>query len=106
MIELIGNYEGKGAVRRKEMWKACHELGVPDENISLITDTRLQDDPKAQWPVPVVAKLIQQKLEMLDIDTLVTFDRGGVSSHPNHSAVFYAVAYIFVEKIMPKSEYV
>lgn len=68
-------------------------------------DTRLKDDPKVQWPVPVVAKLIQHQLEALDIDTLVTFDRGGVSSHPNHSAVFYAIAYMFIENIMPKSEY-
>ncbi|OWR51156.1 hypothetical protein KGM_206970 [Danaus plexippus plexippus] len=96
-----GNYEGKGGERRKELWNACRELGVPDSNICLIMDTRLPDDPKAQWPVPVVARLIQHKLEALDIDTLVTFDRGGVSSHPNHSAAFYAVAYMFVEKNMP-----
>lgn len=99
-----GNYEGKGNERRKELWKACYTLGVPDCNICLISDTRLQDNPKAQWPVPVIAKLIQQQLEALDIDTLVTFDRGGVSSHPNHSAVFYAVAYMFVEKNMPQSK--
>ncbi|XP_032527580.2 N-acetylglucosaminyl-phosphatidylinositol de-N-acetylase [Danaus plexippus] len=96
-----GNYEGKGGERRKELWNACRELGVPDSNICLIMDTRLPDNPKAQWPVPVVARLIQHKLEALDIDTLVTFDRGGVSSHPNHSAAFYAVAYMFVEKNMP-----
>ncbi|XP_030040111.2 N-acetylglucosaminyl-phosphatidylinositol de-N-acetylase [Manduca sexta] len=96
-----GNYEGKGNIRRKELWDACHILGVPDENICIISDTRLQDNPKINWPVPVVAKLIHHQIEALDIDTLVTFDRGGVSSHANHSAVFYAVAYIFVEKIMP-----
>lgn len=68
-------------------------------------DTRLRDDPKVHWPAPVIAKLIHHHLESLDIDTLVTFDRGGVSSHPNHSAVFYAVAYMFVEKLIPKSKY-
>lgn len=102
---ISGNHEGKGHIRQRELWDACLELGVPQQNICLITDTRLPDDPKAQWPVPVVAKLIYHQLETLDIDTLLTFDRGGVSSHPNHSAVFYAVAYIFVEKIMPDSKY-
>ncbi|XP_049879163.1 N-acetylglucosaminyl-phosphatidylinositol de-N-acetylase [Pectinophora gossypiella] len=97
-----GNYEGKGQIRRSELWDACKELGVPGQNICLIMDTRLRDDPKCQWPVPIVAKLIQHRLESLDIDTLVTFDRGGISSHPNHSAVFYAVAYMFVEKLVPK----
>lgn len=104
-ILFAGNFEGKGYIRRKELWGACQELGIPDQNICLITDTRLPDNPKTQWPVPVVAKLIHQQLEALEIDTLVTFDRGGVSSHANHSAVFYAVAYIFVEKIMPKSKF-
>ncbi|XP_028035266.1 N-acetylglucosaminyl-phosphatidylinositol de-N-acetylase [Bombyx mandarina] len=97
-----GNFEGKSQVRRKELWSACQELGVPVENICLINDTRLQDSPKVQWPVPVIAKLIHHQLESLAVDTLVTFDRGGVSSHPNHSAVFYAVAFMFVEKIMPQ----
>lgn len=103
--KFSGNHEGKGHIRRKELWKACIELGVPEQNICLIVDTRLPDNPKVHWPVPVVAKLIHHQLESLDIDTILTFDRGGVSSHPNHSAVFYAVAYIFVEKLMPKSEY-
>ncbi|CAK1590303.1 unnamed protein product [Parnassius mnemosyne] len=97
-----GNYDGKGDIRPSELWNACKLLGVPAENICLMNDTRLQDDPKVQWPVQVIAKLIHHHLEMLEVDTLVTFDRGGISSHPNHSAVFYAVAYLFVEKNMPK----
>ncbi|XP_047999245.1 N-acetylglucosaminyl-phosphatidylinositol de-N-acetylase [Leguminivora glycinivorella] len=96
-----GNNEGKGTIRSKELWLACSELGVLDRNICLVTDTRLPDNPKAQWPVTIIAKLIQHQLEALDIDTLVSFDRGGVSSHPNHSAVFYAIAYMFVEKLLP-----
>ncbi|XP_050677363.1 N-acetylglucosaminyl-phosphatidylinositol de-N-acetylase isoform X2 [Leptidea sinapis] len=96
-----GNYDGKGRERSQELWDACRELRVPDSNIYLINDTRLQDSPKVQWPIPVIAQLIQHHIESLDVDTLVTFDRGGVSSHPNHSAVFYAVAYMFVENMMP-----
>ncbi|XP_022115195.2 N-acetylglucosaminyl-phosphatidylinositol de-N-acetylase isoform X1 [Pieris rapae] len=96
-----GNYEGKGNIRKQELWNACKELGVPACNICLISDTRLPDNPKLQWPVPVIAKLIGHHIEAYNIDTLVIFDRGGVSSHPNHAAVFYAVAYMFVEKNMP-----
>lgn len=102
--KFSGNFEGKGRLRRKELWDACNELGVPDENICLIMDDRLQDNPKINWPVPVLAKLIHHQLESIDIDTLVTFDRGGVSAHANHSAVFYAVAYMFVEKLIPQSK--
>ncbi|XP_068623318.1 N-acetylglucosaminyl-phosphatidylinositol de-N-acetylase [Battus philenor] len=97
-----GNYEGKGNIRHEELWSACRVLGVPEGNVCLIDDTRLRDTPKVQWPVQVIAKLVHHHLEALEVDTLVTFDRGGVSSHPNHSAVFYAIAYMFVEKFMPK----
>ncbi|KAL4712398.1 hypothetical protein ACJJTC_001559 [Scirpophaga incertulas] len=96
-----GNYEGKGSIRKQELWNACHELGVQDEKIYLVMDTRMPDNPGRQWPIPVISKLIQHKLESLEIDTLVTFDRGGVSSHPNHCAIFYAIAYMFVEKMLP-----
>lgn len=98
-----GNYEGEGSVRRVELWAACSVLGIPQQNIVLVTDSRLQDGHKELWPAPVIAKLVEHRLESLDIDTLVTFDRGGVSSHPNHSAVFYAVAYMFVENKIPKN---
>ncbi|PZC80634.1 hypothetical protein B5X24_HaOG214201 [Helicoverpa armigera] len=97
-----GNFEGKGKIRRKELWEACLELGVPNQNICIIMDDRLKDNPRLQWPVPVIAKLIHHHVEVIDVDTLVTFDRGGVSGHANHSAVFYAVAYMFVEKLIPQ----
>ncbi|XP_021186641.3 N-acetylglucosaminyl-phosphatidylinositol de-N-acetylase [Helicoverpa armigera] len=97
-----GNFGGKGKIRRKELWEACLELGVPNQNICIIMDDRLKDNPRVQWPVPVIAKLIHHHVEVIDVDTLVTFDRGGVSGHANHSAVFYAVAYMFVEKLIPQ----
>ncbi|XP_047033133.1 N-acetylglucosaminyl-phosphatidylinositol de-N-acetylase [Helicoverpa zea] len=97
-----GNFGGKGKIRRKELWEACLELGVPNQNICIIMDDRLKDNPRIQWPVPVIAKLIHHHVEVIDVDTLVTFDRGGVSGHANHSAVFYAVAYMFVEKLIPQ----
>ncbi|KAF9423975.1 hypothetical protein HW555_000684 [Spodoptera exigua] len=97
-----GNYEGKGRLRRKELWDACNELGVPDENICLIMDDRLQDNPKIHWPIRVLAKLIHYHIESMDIDTLVTFDQRGVSGHANHIALFHAIGYMFMKKLVPQ----
>lgn len=35
---------------------------------------------------------------------VITFDKYGVSNHPNHISIFYAVAYLCLEKQLPKSK--
>ena len=38
------------------------------------------------------------------IDLLVTFDRGGVSGHPNHIAIFHGVYELMYKKMLPGVE--
>lgn len=40
-------------------------------------------------------------IESLDIDAIITFDRDGVSNHPNHCAIYYSVASICLAGFMP-----
>lgn len=97
-----GNYAQLGTVRRKELWHACSVLRVRPERITLVQATQLPDDPQATWPAEVVARHIRQHVEQLDIDAVCTFDRDGISQHPNHRAVFYATASLFVAGLLPK----
>lgn len=71
------------------------------ENITLITATHLIDDPNVNWKTETIAKLILRSLESLDIDVLITFDREGVSHHPNHSAIYYATASLCLSGLIP-----
>lgn len=96
-----GNYEQKGNVRQTELWNAAAVLNIRMENITLISATHLVDDPNANWKTETIAKFILKSLESLDIDVLITFDREGVSHHPNHSAIYYATASLCLSGLIP-----
>lgn len=97
-------FDFKGTKRRQELWEACKVLGIPDENITLINSTHLPDDPNCEWKVQTVASIISNTIDSLDIQAAITFDRDGVSQHPNHSAVYYAAASLSLNNLLPKGE--
>lgn len=63
--------------------------------------TNLQDDPNINWRAELIAKQILNKLESLDIEILITFDRDGISQHPNHIAIYYATASLCLAGLIP-----
>lgn len=97
-----GNFEHKAKVRRQELWRSCSKLGIPESNIVLMNATNLPDDPYVDWRPDAVASLILHTIESLDIQAIFTFDRDGVSSHPNHCAVYYAAASLCLANLLPK----
>lgn len=96
-----GNYDQLGSVRRDELWRACEVLRVPAEHITLVQATEMADDPQAVWHADVVGRHIQSLAGALSIDAVCTFDRDGVSRHPNHRAIFYATASLFLAGMLP-----
>ncbi|BFF89386.1 N-acetylglucosaminyl-phosphatidylinositol de-N-acetylase [Drosophila madeirensis] len=97
-----GNHEQQAKLRREELWRACIKLGIPESNIVLMNATNLPDDPNVEWRPDAVASLILHTVESLDIQAIFTFDRDGVSSHPNHCAVYYAAASLCLANLLPK----
>jgi len=97
-----GNFEKQGKIRRNELWESCTSMGIPESNIILINATLLPDDPNVEWKVEAVAKLILNTVESLDIDGIITFDRDGISQHPNHCAIYYATASLCLANLLPK----
>lgn len=81
-------------------------LRLKDEHITLMSSTLLVDDPHLNWKTELVAKQIRKEVESLDIEALITFDRDGVSHHPNHCAIYYAAASLCLAGYLPKSEFV
>lgn len=96
-----GNFGQKGDLRRQELWDACESLGIKPEDISLLNATHLQDDPAIEWKTVTIANQILKHLEALDADLLVTFDKDGVSAHPNHCAIYYATASLCLSGMIP-----
>ncbi|KAK9874450.1 hypothetical protein WA026_002789 [Henosepilachna vigintioctopunctata] len=97
-----GRNYGMGRVRTEELYNSCKVLGIDDSNIVIISHEDLPDDIHIRWPEETVAEIILRYIETYDITTLITFDRTGISSHPNHYSIYYAVAHLSVGKEIPK----
>ncbi|CAG2053587.1 unnamed protein product [Timema podura] len=96
-----GDHRNKGPERRRELWASCKILGIPDSHVMICNCTNLPDDPTISWPELDVAALILQHVESLSIDTVITFDKQGVSRHLNHGSIFLAIAYLCMENKFP-----
>lgn len=92
-----------GKTRKKELFQSCRMLGIEDSYITVYNHTNLPDEMEAKWPIELVAKLILNHVETFSIDTLVTFDKHGVSYHLNHCSIYYAIAHLSIEKKLPKN---
>ena len=52
------------------------------------------------WDTNIVSQIIENKLNQwskqnIDIGTIITFDKGGVSYHPNHISVYNGVMHLY-----------
>lgn len=99
----IGDHEQMGNVRREELFRSCQVLKMRPENVTIMNVTELPDDPGAEWKVSTIARQIEQMIGALDIQALITFDRDGVSQHPNHSAIYYAASSLCLTGTMPNN---
>lgn len=97
-----GDADGLGHIRKNELTKSALLLGIPSaEQVVVIEDERFQDSMLKHWEAKEVANVLQHyfapKMKTMSakaapeamIDALITFDQGGVSSHPNHISLFH-----------------
>ncbi|KAF4591423.1 phosphatidylinositol glycan class L [Ophiocordyceps camponoti-floridani] len=61
-------------------------LGVGCGHVDVVDDGRFPDSMTERWQVESLSKLLTSTLRCHRIDTLITFDATGISSHPNHRA--------------------
>lgn len=110
-----GNADGLGEARKKELEVAASKLGLRKREDVFVMDepSRFKDGMKEQWDDKEIAKVLaqafapdaqlpeagekmQKRQKSKDkngpratIDALITFDRHGISSHPNHIALYH-----------------
>lgn len=89
-------------VRKKELYDACKVLGIDEGCIMIYNHTLMPDSISDKWPAELLGQLILHQVEMYDIDTLITFDKHGVSRHLNHCSIYYAIAHLSIERSLPK----
>ncbi|KAI4137786.1 MAG: hypothetical protein L6R39_007100 [Caloplaca ligustica] len=99
-----GNADGLGLAREKELIASAMILGLRSPADVLVLDSPdFVDGMDTKWDAEKVAEPLRQAFgghmsktkdvggdaPTATIDVLVTFDRYGVSSHPNHIALFH-----------------
>lgn len=91
-----------GKIRKNEFYESCKVLGIDEGCVFVHNHTALPDCIKTKWPIEVVANLVLHHVEVYGIDTLIAFDRQGVSKHLNHTSIYYAIAQLVLEKRLPQ----
>ncbi|KEH31340.1 N-acetylglucosaminyl-phosphatidylinositol de-N-acetylase [Medicago truncatula] len=86
-----GDADGKGNVRKQELFQACVSLKVPMQQVKIVNHPDLQDGFGKAWNHDLMANIIEQEITSHCIDMIITFDKYGVSGHCNHRDVHYGV---------------
>lgn len=87
-----GNFGGLGREREKELYASGAFFGVQRRNIRVVDHAELQDGMRSVWNSSLIRREIESYMQKAgNISTVVTFDRYGVSGHPNHIAVHNGV---------------
>ncbi|PVU98510.1 hypothetical protein BB560_005655 [Smittium megazygosporum] len=89
-----GNAMGMGNVRRKELTRAVAKFGIPPENLIMIDDPAFPDDNKQAWDPVLMSKTLEAIVLASKTDIVFTFDKQGVSGHPNHISLYIGIKFM------------
>ncbi|KAJ3322842.1 hypothetical protein HDV06_002703 [Boothiomyces sp. JEL0866] len=85
----IGNDQGLGKLREKELVKSCRILGIKE--IQTIDDPELQDGMEIDWKPEAILRHYSKYVSEHSISTVITFDHRGISGHINHRKIHAAL---------------
>ncbi|KAH7083738.1 phosphatidylinositol glycan class L [Paraphoma chrysanthemicola] len=107
-----GDADGLGEIRKKELIKSGLQLGIGSkDDILIIEDKNFPDSMTVTWHprlisnlltaafAPKMASVSSKDAPQATIDAIVTFDAAGISSHPNHKALYHG-AHAFLKALM------
>ncbi|PWY65864.1 N-acetylglucosaminyl-phosphatidylinositol deacetylase [Aspergillus eucalypticola CBS 122712] len=123
-----GDADGLGHIRKKELVKSALQLGLRQESDVYIIDdpSRFRDSMTVQWTESDVSAVLEHAFapELSDstssskkksnqagsaptatIDVLLTFDKGGISNHPNHRSLYHGTVHFLRSLMKDKSGY-
>ncbi|KAH7904711.1 putative deacetylase LmbE-like domain-containing protein [Hygrophoropsis aurantiaca] len=89
-----GNAEGHGETRQRELAQSLSVLGIDEKRRWVVDHPALQDNFTAKWDAGVIAKTIRPYIIDNNITTILTFDKQGISQHPNHVSLPLGAAHL------------
>lgn len=122
-----GDADGLGSVRAKELQKSAKKLGLRSESDVFVIDdsSRFPDSMASTWSESDVSSMLayafapelaglqpSSKKKNKDngppvstIDVLLTFDKHGISNHPNHRSLYHGAVYFLRALMRDKAGY-
>ncbi|CBX96532.1 similar to N-acetylglucosaminyl-phosphatidylinositol de-N-acetylase [Plenodomus lingam JN3] len=107
-----GDADGLGEIRKKELVKSGLRLGIASkDDILVIEDHNFPDSMTVTWHPRLISNLLTtafapnmssisaKDAPQTTIDTIITFDTHGISSHPNHRSL-HDGAHTFLKALM------
>jgi N-acetylglucosaminylphosphatidylinositol deacetylase len=85
-----GDHKNLGIKRIKEMFEVASCLNIPKEHVKI---SHYQDKPGLKWSPLDVSKTLNKYVQKWGIETVITFDRQGVSGHANHISCYDAITH-------------
>ena len=95
-----GDHDGLGTVREEELQNSAKKIGIPEGHLKIVDSEDLQDGPRNMWRVEHVGEEVGKFARLCRPDIIITFDRYGVSGHPNHIATSKGVTYAYKNRII------
>lgn len=103
-----GDADGLGHIRKDELRKSALRLGIRSaEHVVVLEDEKLPDSMTTTWDARHIAALLTRYFApqnartpptaapTASLDAILTFDRSGVSAHPNHTSLYHgSVAFL------------
>ncbi|KAJ7750455.1 LmbE-like protein [Mycena maculata] len=99
----VGNADGLGPIRKYELESSLDILGIDTDKRLIVDHPDLQDNFTVYWDAPTIASVLKpyilenrintviiavfSRLRKLIVVQILTFDRDGVSGHPNHKSL-------------------
>lgn len=80
-----------GYIRKEEILKSVKRLGIDRKFVTVIENSSLRDGFESIWPAEIISDIVLRTYLVLFPDTIITFDKYGVSGHPNHIATHKGV---------------
>jgi N-acetylglucosaminylphosphatidylinositol deacetylase len=76
--------------RANEFRRSCEQLRVTDWNI-VHDPIHLKDDQMTWWSAEAILGHIRKAVRQWEIQTIISFDRSGISGHRNHCSIYNAL---------------
>ncbi|KAH9269339.1 hypothetical protein BASA83_008564 [Batrachochytrium salamandrivorans] len=88
----VGNAQGLGRIREKELRASCRILGHSNEiHVESMDHELLPDSMTQDWDLSLIIDTVASHIHKHNIDSIITFDEHGVSGHTNHRAIYKAM---------------